>query len=331
MSNIFQKLIRPRLPSAAIGLSGESAAAVSLERRRESMVVRSAGYVTLPEDLVRPNFEESNVADVRELADVLGELVTSAGLAKRHRWSVALPEAATRTAILTMEATASSSAGGEREEMLRWKTERGFGAKLEELRVSRQRLRPDAQGRTRYLATAVRQTVLAEYEAAFSALGWHAGLLLPRHMGEAWWLMRDRAANAAGADSLLISAHREGFTVVLLRRAQPLFVRSIICDPEDRADELYRFLLFYRDRVTTPAPATESSGTPATTTDETIEQVLVAGHGIEPQLAVQLVEETLAVAPRLVSAEDVRLALPATGDLPFDLIAAPAGLAALAF
>ncbi|MBA3323540.1 MAG: hypothetical protein H0T45_19135, partial [Pyrinomonadaceae bacterium] len=78
-------------------------------------------------------------------------------------------------------------------------------------------------------------------------------------------------------------------------------------------------------------PADESRGTSAAaTTGETIAQVLVAGHGIEPQLAVQLVEETLAVAPRLVSAEDVRLALPA-GDLPFDLVAAPAGLAALAF
>ncbi len=325
--NFLQKLIKPRFPSAAVGLTGESAAVVSLERQRDAFAIRGAGYVSLPEGLVQPGFEESNVTDVRELADVLGELVSSAGLLKRHRWSIALPEAATRTAILTMETGPTS--GSEREQMLRWKTERAFGAGVDELRVSRRRLRPDAQGRPRYLASAVRLSVLAEYEAAFSALGWHAGLILPRHMGEAWWLMKGRAANAE-ADSLLVSAHSEGFTAVLLRAAQPLLVRSIVCDPEDRVDELYRFLLFYRDRATSAPDAGEEIGAPAAAVGgETIDQLLVAGRGIEPQQAAQIVEETLSVAPRIVDAEDVRLALPST-DLTFDMFAAPAGLAALA-
>ncbi|HYY42955.1 MAG TPA: hypothetical protein VE775_09505, partial [Pyrinomonadaceae bacterium] len=96
MANPLTKLLRPRLPSAAVGLTGESAAVVALDRRRDALVVRRAGFVPLPEGLVRPGFEESNVADVAELADVLGELVRSTGLMKRRRWSVALPEAATR-------------------------------------------------------------------------------------------------------------------------------------------------------------------------------------------------------------------------------------------
>jgi hypothetical protein len=160
-------------------------------------------------------------------------LATTAGLQKRKRWSVALPEAATRTTILTMEGGTASRA--ETEEMLRWKTERAFGTPVEELRVARERLRPDAQGRPRYLATAARISVLAEYEATLSALGWQLGLILPRHMGEAWWLMRERVAAAAPAsDSLLVSTHHEGFTAVLLRHAQPLLVRSIVCEAEDR-------------------------------------------------------------------------------------------------
>ena len=27
---------------------------------------------------------------------------------------------------------------------------------------------------------------------AFAALGWHTGLVLPRHLGEEWWLTRAR-------------------------------------------------------------------------------------------------------------------------------------------
>jgi hypothetical protein len=316
MANPFTRLLKPRLPSAAVGLTGEGAAVVALDRRRDTLVVRRAGYVPLPDGLVRPGFEESNVADVSELADTLGELVRSTGLMKRRRWSVALPEAATRTAIITMESTPGSRA--EADEMLRWKTERTFGHALDELRIARQRLKPDAQGRARYLAAAVRLPVLAEYEAAFAALGWRAGLILPRHMGEAWWLMKERTA----ADALLVSAHAEGFTAVLLRHSQPLLVRSIVCEPEDRADELYRFLLFYRDRMTAPDSA---DGAP-----ERLAQLLVAGRGLEPQTAHTLVAETLDAHPRLVSADDVHLALPAS-DLDFNLIAAPAGLAALAW
>jgi hypothetical protein len=321
--NSFSRLIKPRLPSAALGLTGEGVAVVSLDRRRDrTLLMRRAGYVPLAEGLVRPNFDEPNVADVGELAAVVQGLAASAGVQKNKRWSVALPEAATRTTILTMDGGAGASRA-ETEEMLRWKTERGFGTPVEELRVARERLRPDAQGRPRYLATAVRLSVLAEYEETLATLGWQAGLILPRHMGEAWWLMRE-GVTAEASDSLLVSTHHEGFTAVLLRRAQPLLVRSIVCEAEDRVDELYRFLLFYRDRVQTPSLDADA---PAA---DTIGRMMIAGDGIEHAEASAIIEETLNTRPRLVTATDVRLALP-SNELDFDAIAAPAGLAALAW
>jgi hypothetical protein len=312
--NPLSKLARPRLPSSAVGLTGSSAVVVSLDRRRDAFVVKRAGLVPLPEGLLRPSFDESNVVDVGELADILSSLAESTGLARKRRWSIALPEAAARTAILTLESASASRS--ETEEMLRWKIERTFGAGADELRVSRHRLRGDSQGRARFLATAARASVLAEYESIFDALGWRAGLLLPCHMGEEQWLMRGRDA----ADSLLVSSHTEGFTAALLRNNQPLLVRSITCDPEDRADELYRFLLFYRDRMNT------SNGEGSAV----VGRMLVAGQGIEEEQALAIVEETLSARPRLLRAEDARLSLPSL-ELPFAQLAAPAGLAALAF
>lgn len=327
--NPFQRLISPRLPRAAVGLSGEAASVVQLERRGGGLAVRSAGLLPLPSGLVRPSFDEPNVSDGAGLAGALTELLTSAGLARRKRWSVALPEAATRTSILTLETAPASR--GEGEEMLRWKIERALGAPLDELRVSRERLRPDAQGRPRYLVTGVRLALLAEYEQVFAALGWNAGLILPRHMGEAWWLMRDGAqpAAAAGADSLLVSSHAEGFTAVVLRSGSPLYVRGVICETEDRADELYRFLLFYRDR-TSPQGAEGELAPPPPLYGEGIGRMLVAGTGLEETEARAIVEETLSAAPRAVRPADLRLAFPEAG-IDFRQIAAPAGLAALAW
>jgi Tfp pilus assembly PilM family ATPase len=326
--NPFQRLISPRLPQAAVALSGEAASVVQLERRGGGLAVRSAGLLPLPAGLVRPSFDESNVADIPELAGALSELLTSAGLARRKRWSVGLPEAATRTSILTMETAPASRA--EAEEMLRWKTERALGAPLDELRVSRERLRPDAQGRARHLVAGVRLSVLTEYEQVFSALGWQTGLVVPRHMGEAWWLMRGGAASAtvAGGDSLLVSSHAEGFTAVILRDGAPLYVRGVVCEMEDRADELYRFLLFYRDR--TSPQAAEGADVPPPVYGDGIGRLLVAGTGIEESQASAIVEETLSVPPRHVQPADLRLAFPSR-EIDFRQIAAPAGLAALAW
>src|SRR2546421_1261453 len=158
----LSRLVSPRYPPAAAGMSGDGASVVQLERRGGTLAVRSAGFLPLPAGLLHPGFAEPNVAAPSELANALAELVTSAGLSKRRRWSVALPEASTRTSILTMETAPASRAEGE--EMLRWKTERTLGAPLDELRVSRERLQTDAQGRARYLVTAVRLSVLDEYE-----------------------------------------------------------------------------------------------------------------------------------------------------------------------
>ena len=326
--NPFQKLISPRLPQAAVGLSGEAAGVVQLERRGGGLAVRSAGLLPLPAGLVRPGFDEQNVSDTGELAGALSELLTSAGLARRRRWSVGLPEASTRTSILTLETAPASRAEGD--EMLRWKSERALGAPLDELRVSRERLRPDAHGRARYLVTGVRLSVLAEYEQVFSVLGWQAGLVLPRHMGEAWWLAR--GGDPGTGDSLLVSSHAEGFTAVIMRAGAPLYVRAVVCEADDRADELYRFLLFYRDRTSPPhvAGGEGEAGAPAAYHGVGIGRLLVAGSGIEESQARAVVEETLSAPPRAVGPADLRLAFPSR-EIDFRQIAAPAGLAALAW
>jgi hypothetical protein len=314
--NPLSKLIAPRFPTAAIGLNSTSAAVVHLERRRggDGFSLRRAATVALPESLLKPNFDESNITDPQELAQALEEAVIGAGLARQRKWSVALPEAATRTMILHLESVPGSRS--ELEEVLRWKTERNFGAPLEELRMAREKLSPDAQGRARYLAVGVHETVLAEYEAVFASLGWRTGLILPRHVGEARWLMN------GGGDALLVSSHAEGFTVVLIREHRPLVVRSVLCEQEDRDDELYRLLLFYRDRIV--------SGEEEAAAARSIERLLVLGEGFDKDHVSQLVNETLGSQLSPMGAQDIGLQLP-PGGLDFDDIAAPAGLATLAW
>ena len=93
MPNPLAKLVNPRYPSTALGFEKGIATMVQLERGRGgSFSLRRAATVALPESLIRPSFEGSNISDPTELTVALLELATSAGLLQQKRWSVALPE-----------------------------------------------------------------------------------------------------------------------------------------------------------------------------------------------------------------------------------------------
>jgi len=315
MPNLLSRLVDPRYPATAIGLEKGIASVVHLERiKGAACKLRRAATFNIAESLVRPGFDETNIEQPGQLSAALNELAASAGLLKQKRWSLSLPEATTRTLVLTLESQAQSAA--ELQDVLKWKVERGFGAPMEELSISRERLQKDSQGRDRYLVIAVRRSVLAEYESVLESLGWRAGLILPRHLGEAQWLVR----NGSTGDSLLLSGSAQGFTGVIFRDRHPLIVRTVSCTEDEFEDEFYRLLLFYRDRS---APEGAGDG-------QTLTRLMVIGEGITKQRAGEIVNETTGGDLRPLEAEDLGLQLPSR-DFSFDSIAAPAGLATLSW
>jgi len=314
MPNLLSRLIDPWYPATAIGLDKGVASVVQLERGRGATCkLKRAATFNIGDSLVRPSFDERNIEDIAQLAAILRDLATSAGLLKQKRWSLSLPEATARTLVLTIESSQSAS---ELQDVLRWKIERGFGAPLEELFVSREKLQKDSQGRDRYLVIAVKRAVLAEYEAVLEMLGWRAGLILPRHLGEAQWLIRN---GGAVGDSLLLSGSSQGFTGVIFRDKHPLIVRTVNCTEEEFEDEFYRLLLFYRDRSVPEAGAGQG-----------LTRLMVIGEGITKERAGEIVNETTGGDLRALGAEELGLQLPSR-DFSFDSIAAPAGLATLSW
>jgi len=311
-SNPLDKLLQPRFPPCAVGLEQGTVSVVQLDRARGGYFIKRAATLDVPASVLRASFDESNVTNGAELIEALSDLVTSAGLLRQRKWSVTLPEATTRSAILTVEGTSTSRR--EIEEVLEWKIERSFGAPLTELRVAREQLPSNEQKQARYLVTAVRPSVLAEYESVFATLGWQAGLILPRHFGEEQWLR-----NGSAGDGLLLSAHEDGFTAVLLRNNRPFTLRTVFCETEECDDELHRVLLFYRER----SGATGENGS-------TVDRLLVMGDRLSKTRVAEIAEETLGLKLRPLEATDVGLSIP-PGDLSFDTIAAPAGLARLAW
>ncbi|HEY0430063.1 MAG TPA: hypothetical protein VGC76_19930 [Pyrinomonadaceae bacterium] len=307
---MLETLLEPNYPKAALGIEQESVTALALQKEgRGRFGIKQAATIVLPERLLTPSFTEVNIASSEEMLVLLDEAVTKAGLRSQKRWSVSLPSNTARTAILTLETEPASAS--ELSELLDWKAENTFGVAAGELRISQRKISPDASGKSRYFATAVKLSVIDEYETLFERNGWRAGLILPRAVSEAKWL----ADTKNPTDSLLISSQADGFTALLLRGDEPTVVRSVTCTEGERDDEIYRLLMFYRDRL-----AVEQSSA------NFLEKLLVTGREFAPGKLTEIANEALGKSLNVLRPEDIGLNLPAR-DLNFDDLAAPAGLA----
>lgn len=296
-------------PNTAAGFIDDYFAVVDLRKGRRGFALASSAVTQLPPGIITAAFDEPNIESSDELIEVISRTAEAAGLSKKKRWSVALPDTTARSFVITLE----SKPNGRRElnEILNWKIERVVATPVSELRVTRQRISP-VSGQERYLVTVARDEVLSQYETIFEALRWNAGLVLPRHIGEAQWLVWD---NSPG-DKMLVSANRKGFTSMVVRNGEPVLVRTFACDSESRTDELHRFALYYRDRLAS-AGATELTG------------LLVLGS-IDLEEAQNAVSDAIESRPRPLDPSEFGFDL--MGEtIQFEHLAGAAGLATMAW
>lgn len=310
---MFEFLTKPNFPKAAIGIEHNAITILSLRREgRGRFGVERAATVALPKNLVTPSFTEKNISSPQEFRVLLEEAAITAGLMNQKNWSVTLPSSTARSAILTIDNDRSSK--GQIEEIVEWKAEQSFGAPAAALRVTKYPLTNDREGKLRYFATAVKLSVIDEYETLFEQFGWKAGLILPRAVAETKWL----ADNSGSMDSLLISSQADGFTAVILRRGEPTVVRSVTCGASEMDDEVYRLLMFYNDRFIDSPDGNMLS------------RLLLIGRELVPDRIRAISAEAFGRAVTVLRPDDVGLNVP-VGSLSFDDIAAPAGLAAFAW
>jgi hypothetical protein len=297
----------PNYPNVALGIEADQMSAVALAGGRNGYSIKQAASVQVAPGVLAPSFTDTNILDNTAFTNTLNEVVTVAGLLSQKRWSVALPSSTARTAIISLESEPANAK--ELDEVLDWKTEQTFGTPALEMRLATNKMSPDKEGRSRFFVTAVKVAVIDEYETHFESRGWKAGLILPRAVGEANWLMQ-----GAATDSMLISETNDGFTAMLIRGKEPALFRSVTCTPTEVDDEIYRLVMFYNDRFAGGGGS--------------LDRLLVLGHQMTPDAVQTIASEALGREIRVLTSSDVGLDLPST-NLNFNDLAAPAGLAAL--
>ena len=310
LSGIWDYLTAPNLPNTSLSISETHVALIALKKKGREVTPRNLGVLRLPDGLIQAGFNDFNIHDEADLSEHLQRAAAQAGLKRVRSLSVTLPAGTARSLIVTFDALPNTRE--EIEQTIAWKVERSVGQRLSELRISHRRLK-DMQGRPQWIASAVREDVATQYERVFAQLKWRVGMIAPEHLGEAQWLMRQELND----DQAVISLNPRGFVTVIARGAEPILVREVECSPEERENELYRLMLFYRDRL---VPADSAVA---------LSRVLIIG---EPSEQRRLREVTTAALERQVIALDpAQLGLNIEPNAPFHHFAAASGLATMAW
>ncbi len=310
ISAILNYLTAPNLPKTSLAISESHLSLVSLKSRGREFEPRNLGVLRLPPGLVQASFTGSNIADEKALGEYIKRTATQAGLSRVRSLSASLPAGSARSLIISLDSIPNTRA--ELTQLIEWKIERGIAQKLSDLRVSYKRL-SDLNGRPQWIASAIHRDVLAEYERVFKDLRWDVGLIVPQHIGEAQWLMRSGYLD----DQVLVSLNERGFDAVIVRGDEPILVREVECPLEEREDEFYRLMVFYRDRLLPDdAPVT-------------LNRVLTIGSSTEQRRFRDVLSSAL--EKNAFSLDPQQIGLRVDPNAPFNHFAAAGGLATMAW
>ncbi len=308
-SSLWNFLTLPALPRTSFALTPTHLALIEMQKRSGNFYPKKLGIQTLPVGLVNASMTEPNIARESEFISLLSASAQQAGFGRRLKLSVTLPEGSAHSSVVTLENKPGSRA--ELAQMMEWKIGRATNLKAAELHLSFQPL-SSLTGQPRWLVAAVHKQVLAQYERLFSQLGWQVGFVLPQHLGEAQWLRRGEIA--ATDDQVLVSVNEQGFVVVIVRGQEPLLIREVSCSMEEREDELFRLMVFYRDRLNPTNP---------------VKRLLIVADPSEQAVFAKALAAALEQSPQKLA--PITLGLDLDASAPFHRMAAAAGLATLAF
>lgn len=190
---------------------------------------------------VVPDLMESNL---RDKSAVRGAIESTLGSVRgrSHDVIAILPDTAVRVVLLDFEALPAKSQ--EAEAVVRFRLKKSLPFNLDEARISYHA--QNTKKGVRVVAAVVLNSVLAEYEAAFTDLGYSPGFVVPSMLA---------ALGAADAErpTLVVKVDAHTIGVAILDQDQLLLVRTlenmrgITISGEQLAEEVYPSVVFFQD------------------------------------------------------------------------------------
>lgn len=248
-------------PPAALEISARRLHAVAIAAQRDTRSL--AGQVTepLPEGLVTPSLNGTNVHDVAALGGAIRAAVERLS-PRPSRAALILPDVVAKVSLLRFDKIPAKPQ--DLEQLVRWQIRKSVPFRIEDAQVSWvEGIALDGGGRE-LLVLAARRDIVESYERACAEADVHAGLvdIASTNLVNAV-LATDPAAAAVPAaipgatrqgatgDWLLVHTSPEFATLVIVRDGRVIFYRHRPSDeaPHDIGDLVHQTAMYFEDRL----------------------------------------------------------------------------------
>jgi len=235
-NRLLSWLVDPEPPGLGIDLRSDEISLVRLSDKRRPLEIDLSFVSPLAPGLLHFHMLEPNILDEEGFAKAVENVLLRAGLGGRKRAALSIPDHLARIAVMELPDPPRSSA--ELVEFLKFRMKKSLPFDVERARVAFERLPGEVPT---FLTGVMHEAVVSQYEAVFTRLGFHVGLVLPASVS-LLQLLRPLARRelAPGSDYFFVNAEREYFSVSLVRdRDVPGLTRTLGLSAEDGVQRIY--------------------------------------------------------------------------------------------
>lgn len=232
-------------PTLGLSIDPVRVTAVLVEPAGTSPVIRAVGTSRVPEGALVPSLTAANVVERGGVVNAIQEAVDQVG-GRHKRVALALPDTAGKVSLLPLETVPASAR--DLEQLIRLQLRKAIPFSVDEAQVTW------ATGPTRgtaatVVATAMRRTVVQEYEGLCASVGLQAGTVDLATFNVVNLALLGGGV-AAPDDTLIVHATPTYASVAVVRDGELIFFRTRPTDPgEPVPDVVHQTRMFYEDRL----------------------------------------------------------------------------------
>jgi type IV pilus assembly protein PilM len=233
-------------PPAAVEITARRVNVVAMASHGGTRTITAHASELLPDGLVTPAMNGSNVHDRAALATALKGTIARI-TPKPRRVALILPDTVAKVSLLRFEKMPKAQ---ELEQLLRWQMRKTVPFRIEEAQLSWVPGVELAGGGREYLALAARRDVIESYERVCDDAGLHAGIVDVASTNLVNAVLATSAGAATG-DWLLVHVAPESATMIVVRNARVIFYRNRASDGAalDMGDLVHQTAMYFEDRL----------------------------------------------------------------------------------
>jgi Tfp pilus assembly PilM family ATPase len=235
-----------RPPSAALEISARRVTLAIVSGHEGSRVLSGYASEPLPDGVVEPALNASNVHDAAALASAVGSVLDKSG-ARPSRIALVLPDIVGKLSLLRFEKVPAKAQ--DLDQLIRWQVRKAAPFKIEDAQVSWVPGMDLPGGGREYIVLLARRDIIESYERACEAVGAYPGIVDLASMNLINTVLVMQGA-APPADWLLVHVAPEYSTLAVVRGRDVIFFRTRPSEQdEDLADLVHQTAMYHEDRL----------------------------------------------------------------------------------